>query len=489
MATTVNFALTDDNGQLTGKPLAHVQGLANTAASAVEAKIPDVSGFALKSAIPDTSTLATKSEVSTLSSTVASKVDASTVDSKIAASEQKILASVGTGTGSASTSTRLVPLSLSVGQDDMTIDLTKRATASNRIPVKFTTSVPKWRIHLRNANPRTGRVLTGAVNIDGFWLGTHDTTTAGKYASTPTKIVEAFSTPADGSEWVSNWITSEIGDGTERLLEISYSAGTTNVSKQLGASYYAGQGHAGDASYTGSWIEGDTPFDIWLEAEVPASTTVLAVFGDSLSSGLKSSRPVMDSVLSQYTRAHNALPVHYSASGDTMTDYISQGDAGWKVNRWDNLSKSDGLLFSMGSNDVFANVSLSSMQTKFSNALSLISKRVKDGAPVYLSTILPRTSKVDSATVTSEAVRRQYNSWLKTQKGVGNIKEVFDIVPTVSADDETLMTAYDVDGVHLNTAGYKAIADVLNLPPMPAPVEAGAVSIVDNGNGTATITL
>ena len=79
MATTVNFALTDDNGQLTGKPLAHVQGLAKTAASAVEAKIPDVSGFALKSAIPDTSTLATKSEVSTLSNTVSSKVDAAAV--------------------------------------------------------------------------------------------------------------------------------------------------------------------------------------------------------------------------------------------------------------------------------------------------------------------------------------------------------------------------------------------------------------------------
>lgn len=502
MATTVNFALTDDNGQLTGKPLAHVQGLAKTAASAVEAKIPDVSGFALKSAIPDTSTLATKSEVSTLSSTVASKVDASTVDSKIAASEQKILASVGTGTGSASGGTRLVPLALTVGQDDYTIDLTKRPATSNRIPLKFSTSVPKWRIHLRNANPRTGRVFTGAVPIDGIWLGTHDRSSVsytvspsynvgGKYLGAPTKIVNAFSTPADGSEWVSDWFTTEIGDGTERLLEIAYSnvPSGTSITRQLGGSYYVGAGHAGDATYAGGWVEGDTPFDIWIEAEVPASTPVIAVYGDSLSSGVRAERPVADSPLSLYTFAHNALPVHYSASGDTMTSWNAAGDAGWKVNRWDNLSKADGLLFSMGSNDVFSNVTLSGMQSRFADSLALMSKRIKDGAPVYLSTILPRTKVTDSGTTVPEATRRKYNAWLKTQKGVGNIKDVIDIVPAVSDDDETLKAAYDADGVHLYTPGYKAIADVLNLPPMPAPVAAGAVSIVDNGNGTATITL
>ncbi|MFJ3030878.1 SGNH/GDSL hydrolase family protein [Rothia terrae] len=240
---------------------------------------------------------------------------------------------------------------------------------------------------------------------------------------------------------------------------------------------------------SGGWVEGDTPFDIWLEAEVPASTPVLAVFGDSLSSGVRAERPVADSPISLYAFAHNSLPVHYSASGDTMTSWIAAGDAGWKVNRWDGLSKADALLFSMGSNDVFANVTLSGLQGKFAQSLALMSKRVKDGAPVYLTTILPRTNKVDTASVTSEAVRRQYNTWLKTQKGAGNVKEVFDIVPAVSSDDETLMSAYDMDGVHLNTVGYKAIADTLNLPPMPAPVAAGAVAIVDNGNGTATISI
>lgn len=516
MATTVNFALTDDNGQLTGKPLAHVQGLADSAASAVEAKIPDVSGFALKTAIPDTSTLATKTEVSTLSDAVEAKADVATVDSKvsaaktdltstfdskIAASEQKILASVGTGTTSA-TATRLVPLALTLGQDDYTIDLAKRPATSNRIPLKFSTSVPKWRIHLRNANPRTGRVFTGAVPIDGIWIGVHDRSsvtytlnpnknTGGKYLGAPTKIVEAFTTPTDGSEWVSDWFTTEIGDGTERLLEIAYSnvPSGTSITRQLGGSYYVGAGHAGDATYAGGWVEGDTPFDIWIEAEVPASTPVLAVYGDSLSSGVRAERPVADSPLSLYTFTHNALPVHYSASGDTMTSWNTVGDAGWKVNRWDNLSKADGLLFSMGSNDVFANVTLSGMKSRFADSLTLMSKRIKDGAPVYLSTILPRTNKTDSATVTSEAVRREYNSWLKAQEGVGSIKDVIDIVPAVSDDDETLKTAYDADGVHLYTPGYKAIADALNLPPMPAPVAAGAVSIVDNGNGTATITL
>lgn len=472
---TLRVVLTDENGLIKGTPFTQMQGMISSA----------------------TSGLSTKAEVT---QSLAGKADTTTVESQLATLEAKVRELSGGNTATAST--RLVPLALTVGQDDYTVDLTKRPAASNRIPLKFSTSVPKWRIHLRNANPRTGRAFEGAVPIDGIWLGVHDRSsvtytinpnvnTGGKYLGAPTKIVEAFTTPADGSEWVSEWFTTEIGDGTERLLEIAYSnvPSGTSITRQLGGSYYVGAGRAGNDTYAGGWVEGDTPFDIWIEAEVPASTPVLAVYGDSLSSGVRAERPVIDSPLSLYAFAHNTLPVHYSASGDTMTSWNAAGDAGWKVSRWDNLSKVDGLLFSMGSNDVFANVSLAGMQSRFTESLTLMSKRIKDGAPVYLSTILPRTNKVDSATVTSEATRRQYNSWLKTQKGVGNIKDVIDIVPAVSDDDETLKTAYDADGVHLRTPGYEAIAATLNLPlPRQAVAASSGVAIVDNGDGTATIT-
>lgn len=510
MATTVNFALTDEDGQLTGKPLAHVQTVSAAAAEKVAAQIPDVSGMALKTELPDVSGLATREEVE---SSLAGKVDAtqleeqvgavrseltSDFETKLAGAKSEILASVST-TGAGSVGTRRVPLALTLGQDDYTVDLSKRAAASNRIPIRFSTSVPKWRIHLRNANPRTGRVFPGAVTIDGIWLGVHDRASVtytlepsvnkgGKYLGAPTKLVESFTTPEDGSEWVSEWFTTEIGDGTERLLEIAYSnVAGGSLTRQLGGSYYVGSGRAGDADYAGGWVEPDTPFDIWLEAEVPATTPVIAVFGDSLSSGVKAERPVIDSPLSLYTFAHEALPVHYAASGDTMTDWISQGDAGWKVNRWDSLDSADALLFSMGSNDVFSNISLSSMQQKFADALQLMGKRIKASAPVFLSTILPRTAKTGA----TEDVRRQYNTWLSAQVGTGNLKQVLDIVSAVSTDDETLKPEYDRDGVHLNTSGYQAIADVLSLPVPTTPLAgvAPAVSVVDNGDGTATISI
>ena len=79
---------------------------------------------------------------------------------------------------------------------------------------------------------------------------------------------------------------------------------------------------------------------------------------------------------------------------------------------------------------------------------------------VYDMTILPRTSVTGDA----ETLRRSYNAWLPKS----GTRQVFNIVPAVSTDDETLMPAFDADGIHLNTAGYAAIAGVVPTSTLPA---------------------
>lgn len=522
MATTYSVPVLV-GGKLTGKASTDVDGRVNAAKAStlnvVDSKIStataNLASKAEVAALPTaatvdskisaaTSTLATKAELSSVSggtaidtSQFAKKTDLtnyasiSTVDSKVQEAIQSYAATMQQGTGagtstpapSDSTPPRVVPLALTLGQGDMT--WYTKTTDTFRVPIQFNAPISKWRLHIQNINPRTGTKVTGAVPFLGLAYGDHNG--SGGYVGAPTKIHDAFTTPADASEWVSPWFTQDIGGNKPKLLEFSFAGAPAAPVVLAGGAYQNGGGFM-DTSKT-AWSVNSMPFSIWIEAETPATTNTYAVFGDSLSVGIGAKLPVFQSALSQYARAKGGLPVHYAASGDTMTDWVNVGDAGYKVNRWDGLSKSDALLFSMGSNDVFAGLSLATLQDKFSKSLALLSKRVQDGAPVYLTTIYPRTG----ATGATEDVRRQYNAWLKTQKGVGNIKDVFDASAVVSADDETLRTEYaDPDGTHLKENAYQAIANSLTLT-VPAKVTSGTasggsgVSVVDNGDGTLTL--
>ena len=118
---------------------------------------------------------------------------------------------------------------------------------------------------------------------------------------------------------------------------------------------------------------------------------------------------------------------------------------------FDGLATPDALIIAGGSNDLNGVRTNVEIQGYFGTVANLFRSR---GIPnLYAANILPRTS---GESATFEVNRRAHNAWLT---GLPNgVRELLNFRDVVSSDDETLNPAYDYDGVHLNAAGYAAIA-------------------------------
>ncbi len=347
---------------------------------------------------------------------------------------------------SASTTWRTVPLALTVGGSYAWWpgDL----AGAVRMPIRFAATVRRYRVHLRNYTTRRENAGSASVSVPRVWIGGR----SGSQITSPVQIASGLS--STGEDMVTPWRSVPLAADTDYMLAFTYSSDVATIAVQ-GGCYTTSTADATSA------VDGTravrAPLDVWIEAEVEPSTPVLAAFGDSLSSGVSSTLPVYDSWLSQWCRANGALPVHYTGSGYTMDIWPSDTHPAWT--RWQDLDRPDACIFAMGSNDIFgAGMTLAAAQARHTEALRQVRKFVSP--VVYDMTILPRTSVTGDA----ETLRRSYNAWLPKS----GTRQVFNIVPAVSTDDETLMPAFDADGIHLNTAGYAAIAGVVPTSTLPA---------------------
>lgn len=363
----------------------------------------------------------------------------------------------------AASGNKMVPLVLTAGHGGTTYGQT---SATVRYPMEWAAPIYRGRVHIRNINPRENQVFTGAVNFpQGLYVG--DATTWDGTATNLTQVAAPFSTAENGGDWVSDVIEFDFLPDSKHILSASYVASATVVNNS-GACWTA-TGQVAEST-AGTWTQGAmAPFDIWIEVEVPESTPVVAVVGDSLSAGTSSTLPVHDSVMSQYMRKLGGLPIHYAHVGDSMNSYNGGGAAGsetYKKTRWAHLARPDAVLFALGSNDMFGgNASLATCQSRFATTLAWAKSALSPN--VYLSTITPRDAEIGA----KEDIRRSYNVWLKgkTSPG-GDARAVFDFVPAISSDDETIIPALNGDGIHLNTAGYAAEMETLRHLTAPAPV-------------------
>ena len=353
--------------------------------------------------------------------------------------------SQGSTGGGAGSGFKLVPLSLTLGQAESSAP----ASSSYRIRQMYQAPITRWRLCMTNRCVRNGVPVGTGMNVSGIWVGQHAGN--GAFTGTPTRIATNAVIPNGGGAWKSGWQTTPIGEGRDMLWSFDYTSTTAPV-RQVAGGWVGAVGTGGQVSPALSTTK-SVAFDIWIEAETYSTTPVIATLGDSLASGATADQPCFDSTLSILCRRVKALPVHYAVSSDTLNDWISD-PLEWKVNRWQDLSKPDVCLLTMGHNDVYgADLSLSAMQANFATALPIIAEKISPN--IVGATITPR----NAGSTEEHAVRNGYNSWLKSRVTSGELRDIFDFNQIITGGTNTINVAYNSDGIHFNTAGYKAQSD------------------------------
>ena len=86
------------------------------------------------------------------------------------------------------------------------------------------------------------------------------------------------------------------------------------------------------------------------------------------------------------------------------------------------------------------------------------------GVKVLGATITPFGSSAVPGVVTpeNEAKRQAVNRWIRTGGAFDGVVD-FDAAVRDPANPARLRPAYDFDGIHLNDAGYQAMANAINL--------------------------
>ncbi|MDQ0865720.1 SGNH/GDSL hydrolase family protein [Arthrobacter globiformis] len=191
-----------------------------------------------------------------------------------------------------------------------------RTALSVRVPFKAPSNISSFRVHFRNRHPVKGTTYTGGLSFTAVGIGqaqtTGDTIFVGITETISTTIEGAFTTPADGSEHVTPWMTwYPLTEGVWYHLSYGYNGPAQQN--------YAGTGTAWTNTSPTSCLnktlgsptkETTIPVDVWIEAvvasggttefyagQVPPAATVSAptvstssrtsitTFGDSLTDG------------------------------------------------------------------------------------------------------------------------------------------------------------------------------------------------------------
>lgn len=347
------------------------------------------------------------------------------------------------------------------------------SAATVRWPIVSGVASQRARLHIQNRNYYSGTKYAGAVSFTGAWFGR----ASGKnFTGNPSRLLSSFNTPSNGDEYVSPWFALDLEQGAEHLLSVGFTnaPGQVNVQSRGGCYRSASASDAPLASgFTGA-TSTDSPFDVWLELEVPADTPIVAGFGDSNTVATGTTLPVFDSWLSQYCREAGAVPYFMSVHGSTSASWKDPSKGVWS--HYSGAAKPDSTVYFLGQNDLQEGVPLATLQASFSEVLDVV--RHKLSTDVFVATITPANNK----SVAVNMLRRSYNSWLKALPF--GVKDCFDFSAAVSDDDATIRAVDNYDGLHMKTSGHTKMAAKLLERPITPPVSAS----VDTGpRSVATI--
>jgi len=331
-----------------------------------------------------------------------------------------------------------------------------------RLPVKPT----RARLHVQNRNLKDNLGLTpGAFNFTGLWIGKPvvDATgalTAG-FTAVPTKVLNAFSTPADGSEYVSAWFdTSAIIDArTDYALSYGYTcAAGQNTHRATGFHWWSNitgdAAKAGNQSMVSTVTTNQSPhLDIWLEYEFAGTNPVNLYVGDSLTDGQRALYGARDNYPQMHSRRTGAVAVVLAFSGSSLSP-------GWDTTS-PKYGKYPGMTFNamyvhLGTNDINGGADLATVQARLGVALGKLRATYGD-VPVYLGIVPPRNFAAGP-----EAVRVSYNTWLRTLPFNATGTMDFDRAVRSASNLAVIDGDFDGgDGTHMNTGGYDKFAQAV----------------------------
>lgn len=200
---------------------------------------------------------------------------------------------------------KTVPLALTVGGGPSHRSGT--TTGGVRIPIRYGARLGRFKVHLRNINPRVGVPGTGTVTVPKVWVSRH----AGNGLPDADSTLIAQDLSSAGTDMATPWVSVPLDADTDYLLIFQWRA-TQPTLTVPGGGWATRDMHEAISTTARATRTTTLPLDVWIEAEVEPDVPVIAAFGDSLSSGVGASLPVFDSWLSQYCRAMKALPVHYT---------------------------------------------------------------------------------------------------------------------------------------------------------------------------------
>ena len=364
------------------------------------------------------------------------------------------LAAIGGSSPRSVSGTKIVPLSITAPG---TTKLEPAASGAVRWVRKWAHMPKRVRVHISNWHPANNMSGGGNVAIYGR-LGPADEQGNFRRSSL---IFSSKVIPGDKTELVSQWVTVGANEGEHLGLSIGWTGASGDMYMMQGGGWRkdtsSGWGNT-TRDETWTWAQ-ETPFYVWIEAEVPTTAPVVMVNGDSISIGTASSNPVTDGWASVYAREQNALPVLFSQHGSSMTS--------WKTtsNRWNNLYpgadvQPDAIITALGQNDLGASgMNLDTLQTRYEAVRQSYLDRWPE-VPVYIAGVTPSTK---SSAV--EVIRRDFNTWLATYP-FGE-RGFFDFSAAVgSTDDEALAPEYSADGLHPNTAGQQVLGELVASHPV-----------------------
>ncbi|MGP9034889.1 SGNH/GDSL hydrolase family protein [Glutamicibacter mysorens] len=319
----------------------------------------------------------------------------------------------------------------------------------------------RWRVHIANHNDKNSTYYPGALSFTGIYIGKHQRNTnaelTGQFDGAPHQVEGSFTSPADGSDWVSAWVENyPLEAATDYVLSYGYTSATQSNYLASGGGWQS-TNSANVAATAPSLVASKTmPLDVWIEVEVAGSVKVIAYNGDSMTCGLRSTLPVYDSWPARHAVANGAIHTMYAHGGSELGDWLNPSARKWT--KFAGMSKPDALINAHGNNDIYRGSSLATTQANFVSLVNQVRANLTDN--VYAATVMPR---IDAATAT-EAVRAGYNAWL--QQTPAGIQATFDFAEVIedSTGNPDVRWRSEPDNFHLNTAGYSRCSLTINSP-------------------------